>query len=98
MVLAVITNHNSSLERAPAVFCFYLMVDLGLEVSEEVYSIQKMGIKMEPIEVAETVWKAAHGKKQRWKVGGAANLLAFLVWLLPFLRRRLVKSLTFSQT
>jgi len=67
-----------------------------LDVPEDVYSIQKMGIKLEPSTIAETVWKAVHGKKLHWWVGGATYLLFGLFWLMPFIRRFAIKALTIN--
>ena len=63
-----------------------------LQVKENVYSIDKMGINMETPKVAESVWKAAHGKKLHWTIG-ATTPLAFLFWLMPFAKRFIVKLL-----
>lgn len=65
-----------------------------LEVSEEVYSIQKMGINLEASHIAQIVWKAVHGKKLHWYVGGTTYILLGMFWLMPFMRRLLVKALT----
>jgi len=65
-----------------------------LNVPENVYSIQKMGVDLQPRAVAETVWKAAHGKKLHWKMGASTYLLMALFWMVPFVRRPVVKMLT----
>jgi len=65
-----------------------------LDVPEDVYSIKKMGIKLEPSDIAKIVWKAAHGKKLHWWVGGATYVLFGLFWLLPFVKRSIIKKLT----
>ncbi|MCP4755577.1 MAG: SDR family oxidoreductase [Proteobacteria bacterium] len=65
-----------------------------LDAGKNVYSIEKMGINIQPSAIAEIVWKAAHGKKLHWKAGGTTYFLFFLFWLMPFLRRRIVKNLT----
>lgn len=67
-----------------------------LETDQKVHSINKMGIKLAPIDVAKTVWKAAHKKKLHWKMGGSTHALVVLFNLLPGLRRPIVKSLTIS--
>ncbi len=67
-----------------------------LAVKEDVFSIKKMGINMEPGKVADTVWKAAHRDKLHWKIGATAPL-AFLFWLMPFTQRFIVKMLTMPQ-
>jgi NAD(P)-dependent dehydrogenase (short-subunit alcohol dehydrogenase family) len=65
-----------------------------LDVPENVYSIEKMGVNVEPIQVAETVWKATNRKKLHWKIGAPTFFLIGLFWLLPFIRRVIVKLLT----
>ena len=65
-----------------------------LDVEEEVYSIQKMGINLKAADIAQTVWKAVQGKKIHWYVGSTTSALRFVFWLMPFMRRFLVKVLT----
>jgi len=65
-----------------------------LEVDEEVFSIKKMGIKTQPLEVAKTVFKAAQKKKLHWKINPATYALTFIFWLLPFVKRPIIKMLT----
>ena len=67
-----------------------------LDVEEEVYSIRKMGIKIEPATVAHTVWKAAHGKKLHWKIGLPTYVLSAIFWLLPVVRRTIVRKLAIA--
>ena len=68
-----------------------------LEVSEKVFSIQKMGINMQTDKVAKTVWEASHAKKMHWKIG-ATRLLSFVCWLVPFAKRFVVKTLAVAKT
>ena len=65
-----------------------------LDMSENVYCIERMGVNIEPASVAETVWKAAHKRKLHWKMGTATFALVALFWALPFTRRAVVRSLT----
>jgi len=65
-----------------------------LNVPEEVYSIQKMGVDIQPVTVAQAVWRAVHGRKLHWKMGASTHLLLALFWLMPFVRRPVVKMLT----
>jgi NADP-dependent 3-hydroxy acid dehydrogenase YdfG len=65
-----------------------------LDVPQNVYSLKKMGINIEPTQVAETVWKAANRKKLHWKIGGPTYVLIALYWLVPFIRRSIAKFLT----
>lgn len=63
--------------------------------SEQVYSIKKLGIKVQPAQVARTIWKAAHKNKLHWLMG-SAKLLALLCWLLPFSKGAIVRMLTMA--
>ena len=65
-----------------------------LDVPQNVYSLNKMGVNIEPTQVAETVWKAAHRKKLHWKIGGPTYALIALYWLMPLIRRSIAKFLT----
>lgn len=69
-----------------------------LDGQEEVYSIRKMGIKIEPVTVAHTVWKAAHQKKLHWKIGLPTYVLSAIFWLLPTVRRTIVRKLAMAPT
>jgi len=61
--------------------------------SENVYSIKKLGVRVQPQQVARTVWKAAHKDKLHWLMG-SGKLLNFLCWILPFGKGAVVKMLT----
>ena len=61
--------------------------------SEHVYSIKKLGVRVQPAQVARTIWKAAHKDKLHWLMG-SGKLLNFLCWLLPVGKGALVKMLT----
>jgi NADP-dependent 3-hydroxy acid dehydrogenase YdfG len=65
-----------------------------LDGAQNVYSLKKMGVNIEPIQVSATVWKAAHRKKLHWIIGAPIYALLVLHWLMPFLRRFIVKFLT----
>ncbi|MFP3981040.1 MAG: SDR family oxidoreductase [Desulfobacterales bacterium] len=61
--------------------------------SEQVYSIRKLGVKIQPAHVARTIWKAAHKNKLHWPMG-SAKLLNLLCWLFPFGKKMIVRMLT----
>jgi NADP-dependent 3-hydroxy acid dehydrogenase YdfG len=61
-----------------------------LDQKRKAASIEKLGIDITPEQVADTVWKAAHGKKVHWMM--KLTLLRFIAWLLPFARKRIIKS------
>ncbi|MDZ7833691.1 MAG: SDR family oxidoreductase [Desulfobacterales bacterium] len=61
--------------------------------SEHVYSIKKMGVRVQPVQVARTVWKAVHKDRLHWLMG-SGKLLKFLCWIMPFGKGAIVKMLT----
>ena len=63
-----------------------------LDTPEDVYSIEKMGINIEPEEIAKTIWKAVHKHKLHWDIG-PLGFLRFIFWIFPFLKRKIVKNL-----
>ncbi len=65
-----------------------------VDTNEEPYLIKTMGVKLAPIDIAKTVWKAANGRKLHWWVGGTTYALFGLFWLMPFVRRAIMKKLT----
>ena len=57
-------------------------------------TVQKLGVKIEPEQVAKTVWDAVHGNKVIWRVGLDATILNILMRLLGSSARGIVKKLT----
>jgi len=66
-----------------------------LKTTEQVYSLMKMGVKVEPRDVAAVVWKAANGSGLHWRMADT-KLLGFATWLMPFAKRFIVKKLTMA--
>jgi hypothetical protein len=58
--------------------------------------VEKMGVKLTPDQVAAVIYKAAHGKKLHWKMGGGAKILLFIFWAFPFLKRSIIKSVSLA--
>ncbi|MBR8161937.1 SDR family oxidoreductase [Burkholderia vietnamiensis] len=56
-------------------------------------SVRSTGINVGPEQVAEVVWKAAHGHRRHWKIHYLTQVLAVAFALLPMLRRPLIKAL-----
>ncbi|MBC2716155.1 MAG: SDR family oxidoreductase [Desulfobacteraceae bacterium] len=67
-----------------------------LDNPKEVYSIKKLGINYGPERVAKTVWKSAHSRKLHRTFGVPQHCLYFLFWLMPFIRRFFIKTVTIS--
>lgn len=65
-----------------------------IDTAEERFIKKSFGVKLESSNIAETVWKAAHGNKLHWWIGGTTYILFPLFWLMPFLKRPLLKKLT----
>lgn len=68
--------------QVSAVLVAYVHTPMLSEAKTKAGSLEKLGIKVTPESVAETVWKAAHGNKVLWRVGRdavAINLAARLL-------------------
>jgi NADP-dependent 3-hydroxy acid dehydrogenase YdfG len=75
-----------------AVYVAY--VDTGMVRDAEVKpaSIETLGVKVTPQQVAATVWQAVHGSRSHWRLGSDARAINLLVRLLgsasaPVIRR-----------
>ena len=69
-------------------------VDTGMVRNAEwkAASIETMGVKAKPEDVAATVWKAVHGRRAHWRVGFDAKLSHYAVrlfgsWVAPIYAR-----------
>jgi len=60
-------------------------------------SVSRLGVHIAPRQVAEVVWRAAHGRKRHWPVGWMMRLLEMATTALPFFQRPVVKLLAFSK-
>jgi NAD(P)-dependent dehydrogenase (short-subunit alcohol dehydrogenase family) len=74
----------------------YVRTPLVTDAEVKASSIEKMGVHVEPEQVAAAVWDAAHGHRLHWKITGMMKLLLFLFWAFPFARRPIIKALTTS--
>lgn len=74
----------------------YVRTPMVMDALHKAFSVDKMGVNIEPSQVANTIWKAAHGKKVHWKISGALYALLALFWAFPFARRFIVKLLAMS--
>ncbi|MGM0453487.1 MAG: SDR family oxidoreductase [Thermodesulfobacteriota bacterium] len=66
-----------------------------LDSPEPVHNIEKMGVRLEPAAVAETIWRATGRDKLHWKMADT-RAVALLHWLPWGFRRFLLKKLTIS--
>lgn len=60
-------------------------------------SVSRLGVHITPRQVAQVVWRAAHGRRRHWQVGLVMRLLRFSTLAFPFFQRPLVKMLAFSK-
>ena len=74
----------------------YVQTPMLTEASEVATSVERLGVKLTPEMVAETVWKAAHGKKVHWKTGLFLKIMSFSSSCFPFANRTMTKILCYS--
>jgi len=72
----------------------YVKTPMVEDAKHQAASIEKTGVKVTAEEVANAVWKAAHGNRVHWQVSPSMYLLSVVNWALPFNRKRLFKILT----
>ena len=59
-------------------------------------SVSRLGVHIPPRQVAQVVWRAAHGRRRHWQVGWMMRLLWLATNLFPFFQRPIVKLLAHS--
>jgi len=72
----------------------YVNTPMVTDAEVKAYSIEKLGVPIEPIQVARTVWKASHRRKLHWNVHFLTRFAMFIFWLLPFAKRFMIKKMT----
>lgn len=91
---------NLELERYGIFVCDvvapYVRTPLVTAADRQAYSVAKTGIHLRPEQVADVVWQTAHRNRLHWRIHHLTHVLGFVFWLLPFLRRPLVKHLCLS--
>ncbi len=78
------------------VMAAYVRTPMITQASVQAVSVSRMGIRLEPLDVARVVWKAAHGNRVHWRVSLLLDLLVFLTWAFPFARKTSARLLGFS--
>ena len=78
--------------QVSAVYVAYVQTGMVFDAKVKPASIERMGVKVTPQQVAATVWKAVHGNRVHWRVGLDARVINIAVRLLgggiaPILRR-----------
>jgi len=74
----------------------YVRTPMITDSAVKASSVDRLGIRLQPEDVARVVWKAAHGKKVHWRVGLLLTGVMLLSWAAPFGKRSVMKLLAFS--
>jgi NADP-dependent 3-hydroxy acid dehydrogenase YdfG len=81
--------------QVSAIYVAYVKTGMVLDAAVKAASIETLGVKITPEQVAECVWRAVHGKGSHWHVGfdaRALNVAARLLGpLMAPLTRRLMR-------
>ena len=80
--------------QVSAIVAPYVNTPMVNDAIFKAHTVQKLGVKIEPEQVAKTVWDAVHGNKVIWRVGLDATILNILMRLLGSSARGIVKKLT----
>jgi NADP-dependent 3-hydroxy acid dehydrogenase YdfG len=68
--------------QVSAIYVAYVKTGMVFDAKVKPASIERLGVKVSPSQVAETAWRAVHGRRSHWRVGldaRAFNLLARLL-------------------
>ena len=61
--------------QVSAIYVAYVQTGMVFGAKVKPASIERMGVKVTPQQVAETVWRAVHGNRVHWRVGMDAWLI-----------------------
>jgi NADP-dependent 3-hydroxy acid dehydrogenase YdfG len=65
-----------------AIYVSFVRTGMVLDAEVKAASIETLGVREQPDDVARTVWRAVHGKRAHWRVGLAAKATHLAVRLL----------------
>jgi NADP-dependent 3-hydroxy acid dehydrogenase YdfG len=68
--------------QVSAIYVAYVQTGMVFDAKVKPASIDRLGVKVTPQQVAATVWKAVNGNRVHWRVGLDARLINFAVRLL----------------
>jgi short-subunit dehydrogenase len=71
----------------------FVNTSMVTDAGHQGHAVAATGVNVQPEQVAEVVWKAAHGRRRHWKIHYLTHVLAFIFAVLPMCRRPLVKRL-----
>lgn len=80
--------------QVSAILVAYVQTPMVNDAQTKAAAVKKLGVKIKPQDVAETVWKAAHGNKVLWRIGVDAIALNIAVRLLGSSIRGIYKKLS----
>jgi len=78
--------------QVSAIYVAYVQTGMVFGAKVKPASIERMGVKVTPQQVAQTVWRAVHGNRVHWRIGMDAWLInlatrMFGSWLAPIYAR-----------
>lgn len=79
--------------QVSAIIVAYVQTPMVNAAAVKARTVDKLGVKVTPQAVAETVWKATHGNKVLWRVGLDAMVLNIVTRLLGSRSRAIYKHL-----
>jgi NADP-dependent 3-hydroxy acid dehydrogenase YdfG len=68
--------------QVSAIYVAYVQTGMVFDAKVKPASIERMGVKVTPRQVAETAWRAVHGNRSHWRVGADARLMNLVARLL----------------
>jgi NADP-dependent 3-hydroxy acid dehydrogenase YdfG len=68
--------------RVAGIYVPYVQTGMVFDAPVKPASIERLGVKIAPSRVAETVWRAVHGRRVHWRVGLDAKLINFAARIL----------------
>ena len=70
----------------------FVRTPMVTDYKEDYRNLRDSQVRLEPEDVARTVWKAVKGRKLRYYVGADAKLFGRIKWMMPYwLRKRITK-------
>jgi len=68
--------------QVSAIYVAYVQTAMVFDAKVKPASIERLGVKVTPQQVAEVVWRAVHGNRSHWRVGMDARLFNLATRLL----------------
>lgn len=79
--------------QVSAILVDYVQTPMVTDAQTKAAAVEKLGVKVKPQDVAETVWKVTHGNKVLWRIGFDATALNITVRMLGSSVRGIYKKL-----